>query len=369
MIFKCKLYAYSNSGHLQQLFAGFNTLAKNGYLSLDIDTSYYSATSTTPLLKLQLNNKINAIYDTNDGYNFSYNTLDENIKFLNKLLSESDYYFKRSFCPAINQLTDFDKKIYPLGLNYGFDFSVNDRFIQNRLQKTFSQYIIQKLRDSKYHKLFGIFGDYKLCDQRFIEFIPHITDNPKVLFIARLWDPRTANCEKAKDEWVRLNEFRMDNVRLMKREFKDKFIGGIIEDSYSNIICADLKMPPAKTRRSKFIELVHDAEICVTTTGLHNSIGWKFAEYVASSRAIVTEPLHYKLPGNFFENENYCVFNSPEGCIEQVAKLMSNKSMRLKLMKNNFYYYNNFVRPDSLVLNSLYTIVENEVKKEALRIY
>jgi hypothetical protein len=46
--------------------------------------------------------------------------------------------------------------------------------------------------------------------------------------------------------------------------------------------------------------------------GLYESNGWKLGEYVAGSKAIVSEHLHYDAPGNFSPEQNYLEFNSAD---------------------------------------------------------
>jgi hypothetical protein len=87
--------------------------------------------------------------------------------------------------------------------------------------------------------------------------------------------------------------------------------------------------------------------------GLHQSIGWKFAEYVAASKAIVSETLHYDVPGAFGEGRNYLSFRTPEECVEAVSRLIRDDRLRQMIMRNNWNYYRRHVRPDRLVLGSL----------------
>ncbi len=98
----------------------------------------------------------------------------------------------------------------------------------------------------------------------------------------------------------------------------------------------------------------------MATTGLHNSIGWKFGEYVAASRAILSEPLIYGLPGNFEHGKNYLPFNNEDELLHKTYSLLKNKDELLDMMNSNFHYYNNFLRPDKLVLNTLLKIYQNE---------
>lgn len=93
--------------------------------------------------------------------------------------------------------------------------------------------------------------------------------------------------------------------------------------------------------------------ICIATTGLFGSIGWKFAEYVAGSRAIISEPLNYSIPGNFTNGVNYYDFLNKDDLLNNIQTLLSNKDIVKNMMYNNFLYYNQYVKPENLVLNTL----------------
>ena len=90
---------------------------------------------------------------------------------------------------------------------------------------------------------------------------------------------------------------------------------------------------------------------------MHNSIGWKTAEYVAASKAIVSEPLHFELPGNFEENKNYLSFTNVDELIVKIDSLLADEPMMQAMMNNNHLYYNHFLKPDVLVLNTLNKVV------------
>lgn len=47
------------------------------------------------------------------------------------------------------------------------------------------------------------------------------------------------------------------------------------------------------------------SDICIGSTGLWDSIGWKTGEYVAAARAVVNERFVYEVPGGFREGVNY----------------------------------------------------------------
>ena len=75
--------------------------------------------------------------------------------------------------------------------------------------------------------------------------------------------------------------------------------------------------------------MVKESDICITTTGLHRSIGWKFAEYIAASKAIVTEKLNYSPGTELKANTNFLEFDTSEELINQVVLLRSLKIKRV----------------------------------------
>ncbi|HEU4871110.1 MAG TPA: glycosyltransferase, partial [Pyrinomonadaceae bacterium] len=71
------------------------------------------------------------------------------------------------------------------------------------------------------------------------------------------------------------------------------------------------------------------------------------------SRAIVSEKLNYQAPGDFSPNRHYLEFEYPDRCVEQVGKLLSDADLRERIMRNNFEYYERYLRPDSMIRRTL----------------
>jgi hypothetical protein len=86
---------------------------------------------------------------------------------------------------------------------------------------------------------------------------------------------------------------------------------------------------------------------------LFNSIGWKLAEYVAFSKAIVSEPLYFEVPGDFKKDKNYLEFTNAGQCVEQTLLLLNDQQKRAEIMENNNRYYNEYLSPDKLIWRTL----------------
>jgi len=109
------------------------------------------------------------------------------------------------------------------------------------------------------------------------------------------------------------------------------------------------------------VNLVKQSDICIGSMGLHESIGWKTGEYIAASRAIVNERLHYKITGNFDIGKNYLSFNNVDECVNHISHLMQNPDIVYAMKKENEKYYHNFLRPDKQISNALEIVLKGTV--------
>lgn len=344
---KCRMIISSSSEHLSQLYTGYTLLSKLGII--DLEQEYYgkntlcktelrSAIEPTHLLVI-LNDSLRIWYDTHDSGN------------INMIAAEaSDYYFKRSYLPSMTQLR-IRAKLLPLGLNYAQYTGVMDLFELQRIWSCQRNHI-QRIREII--RTFPIVRS--LCftpSPANIFSSPDYSRSTRILFAVRAWDPVDTPCIP-KENIKELNEKRAMCILLLRKEFGSNFTGGFQHTQYAKNKFGYALLPDSTISDKKnYIKLLKDHPICISTTGLHNSIGWKFAEYVAFSRAIVTEKLHFMVPGDFSEGQNYLQFGSAEQCVEQAERLITDLELRYRMMENNHSYYLSFLRPDALILRTL----------------
>jgi hypothetical protein len=349
----CKLIVHSNSIHLQQLYTGFFLLSqiglinikqvmRNRYLRDDSVPQHLRRDALNAHLDVELNGSIKIHYDTHDSWEINKN-----------FLRESDYYFKRSFSKKSTLNTGENaKKLRPLGLNYLVYASTFDKYLIRRsllLGKG-----IRRLAGFKSNKTVGRFSFLPNVDNMWS--IPGYDMEPAVLFMALAWDPlsHSDNSIGKIQEREGINEMRANCIKLLRKEFGRKFYGGFIHTDFAKKRYPECLMPDnSLSSRKNYIKLLKSYPICVATTGLHGSIGWKLAEYVAFAKAIVSERLNYIVPGDFARDNNFLEFSTPEGCVNNVARLFSHRELRVSLMRNNERYFHYLLRPDSLVLNTI----------------
>ncbi len=360
-----KLYCLVRLGevplHLYQILAGFHLLARQGVIDLQFEKLKKDSLDQLPynMLEVNINNDVRVLYDLNDGYDNLLVEGQDYASFMDNLVKDFDYCFKRSFSKSYNQKLQSSYKFHPLGLNYMVTCQGNiaHQPMPNDPSEEKVKKLIRMLPFSQYYN-----GQYY---NNSFECMPIEEARPKILFMARLWDTAgdyegQISGEK-KEERACINEMRANCIRLCRKEFGDYFYGGVNPTKFACYHYPDIVIAnSAITKRNYYLKIVKESAICISTMGLHESIGWKFGEYVAASKAIVTEELHYQVPGDFKEGQNYLVFKSPVECVEQINKLITSPGLIQRMMVKNYEYYHQNVRPDRLVLNSLLTVLREK---------
>ena len=271
------------------------------------------------------------------------------------LLDTVNLYFKRSYSKELH--TSISSKIRPYGLNH---------FVASS-----SWEIDQFQRITRYYKGFTLLKEllHYLLRRGFpntskFGVWPDLECPPKVLFMVRLWPLGHIHNDLSIEAIQEINNNRVDCIRMLKSKLgEDNFFGGLQRDEYSEDYAPDLILDSSTTKRSNYFDIISKHSICISTTGLHGSIGWKLAEYVGLSKAILSEPLVYEVPGDFSADKNYIEFSDPEDCAEKAKYLLENKDVVDSMMIENYKYYHKYQRPDSLILNSLIQLLEEVINK------
>jgi hypothetical protein len=285
-----------------------------------------------------INKRLTLHYDTHDSWE-----IDE------EYLSACDFYFKRSFSSShLKNLAANRHKIYPLGLVYQLYPSQWDRFAVQR------SIFLDNYDRGKLKELLRSFLPIDPRKLSSMESLPDSDAPSKIIFMARAWGPHEAPSQDKVEEFLHITEIRAKCIRMLRNEFGANFYGGFIHSDFASKNYKDALLPENSLSSSRnYLNLLRNFPIGVATTGLHGSIGWKFAEYVALSKAILSEKLSYEVPGDLREGVNYLVFSSPEDCVMKAKQLSSDHQLRNSMMIKNSRYYQSYLRPDSLVLNSI----------------
>jgi hypothetical protein len=345
----CEL-GYLPTFHLMQIYSGFFELERKGIIRLSLKP-VKKTVDPPSIVTAIFNKKHKVMYDTLDGLTWVPGDEQTNIEHFRDNI-QADYYFKRSYTAELSENAPGDCKVYPLGLNY----NLQPRKNLIRYQETVSDRVKYFLKTNSLAK--SLTRKTYFYQEDF-EFYPIVPEKKKVLFLTRLWDPADAKSEISAALRTQINQTRLECIARCREAYGDEFTGGLFAEKYALKHHAGLVAPVSLTSKKGFLDSVKSHAICIATTGLHKSIGWKFGEYVAASRAIVSEPLHFTLPGNFNSGKNFFEFDNADKLIEQINVLRKDEQKLFSMMNDNHRYYNNYVRPENMVLNTIMTVLNN----------
>ena len=313
---KVQLICSSLAQHLHQLYSGFGELYHQGTIDLVIsrDHDFHGGKNGPCLLKALVNGSIRIVYDVKDSATF-FDKIEP---------SEYDFCFKRSCGLADEQPPGF-VPVLPFGLNFCV---MTPHSVAKRMWSwpaTWRERFNFLFRMSPLLSALArvSVSAYTGAARRY-EQLPRLNSDPRVIFMTRLWDPGRAKTEQSRAERVQQNDMRVNCVKVLKKEFGKRFIGGLERDAFALAYAPDCVLQNRRDYwKGSYLKLLANADIGVTTTGLAGSTGWKFAEYVAGAKAIVSEPLGHRLPGDFAVGRNYLPFTTPEECAAQVDALLT----------------------------------------------
>lgn len=316
-----KVLMLSKREHCSQILTGLLMLESGGGYCVkisDLTENVDFPNHHTPLVGIEyLGKKI--IIDVEDGY--------WDKSGMEYYLNWCDYYFKRSYSlEKNNEFTQHLKdKIRPFGLNYAV-------YYRNNPYNTIGWSVQELVKNLAGKKPAGYFTPSKFEEE------PKRKNTPVVLFSCRLWEPSEKLPQYLNEEREYINQTRINLVRQLKKEYGKYFVGGVQKSAYAMQYAKDILLPRTMTERGRYLKTLHQSDICIGTMGLHKSIGWKTAEYVAASKGIVNETLHYEVPGNFLEGKNYLAFITNEECMTGVSKLVDDPDLLFQMKVNNRQY-------------------------------
>lgn len=350
---QCTMFAYSTSPHVSQLYTGFSLLSAEGVIRLKQKFSNYLHPAVESMTNLHPRD-LNGLFVILDEAKTIYYDTSDSSHLRRDALEICDVYFKRSYVPSMVP-DGYQSRVHPLGLNYEIytgklEIHEISRFLLRRAAfDNFPKELVKRCAE--------------LASLSFLPTIPHmcappvLSQEPRVLFMARAWNPDGEGAglsAEEREEREQINRTRARCIELLRKELGPRFYGGFARNKYAEQTYKDLVLEsPMSSGKKNYLSLLQDYPICIATTGLHGSIGWKLAEYVAFSKSVVSERLKPVVPCGFEAKQNYFEFDSPEECVRQTVQLIEDKPARQMMMENNWTYYNTHLSPDKVVSRTL----------------
>ena len=351
---RCTLYALSDSDHTLQIYAGFYALHCAGSIRLRQSHSrdeLMRKLAPVPLEGKRLSKALYNLFVDMEGVGLVFFDIRDSAGYYPELVDRIALYAKRSFRGP--DYVAAPAKFIPFGLNCSVytDRACFAELVNSVRQVDGSALSVKHLLVSLARMLPGAGAMLGMPTVSLLSAPPDPALPPKAIFFARTWQPS----EPDDVGFEALNEMRARCIRALREAFGPMFLGGFSRTQHACRLYPDcVAGPELSTRRRDYLRRLRAYPVCVATTGLHGSIGWKFAEYVALSKAIVSEPLEFELPGRVAAGENYLEFATPEGCVAAVARLFTDDALRARMMARNQEYYLEHGTPDALVARVLH---------------
>ena len=345
----CIVYACSHTKHTLQVYAGLYALHQAGHIRIRQRLSPQDLRRRLGSLPREddvFRRKANVLFVDVDGRLACFD-LRDGADYYRQVVDQVALYAKRSF--RRSRYAASPDKFVPLGLNYAVFL---DRATPLELAKAARQFDMSLERCKELAMTLARLAP-PLANRLGVPTVsalsrpPQSQLEPAALFLARTWPPEEGPRGQAFRE---LNDFRARCIRALRAKLGARFLGGFSRTPHARTHYPDcLADERISTVRGDYLRLLKSYPVCVATTGLHESIGWKFGEYVALSRAIASEPLRFELPGPIAAGDNYLEFNSPEACVDAVQRLLDDEPLRRGMMERNWAYYLEYGAPQAMV--------------------
>ena len=259
--------------------------------------------------------------------------LDYNDRFeLEPIGLEMDRYFKRSLTPA-----DVNNGIRPLGFHFNYSHRLYRLLREPGFARRSNRVEIARAIDVFAWTAWSHFA--RRVDEMFT---PPEDHGGRVLFYTRLWEPDRSRDPEEQERRRRMNDVRIQAVRVLRTMGNTDV--GIMSSAFARAACPDLLLSRKHTQSKEYGRLLRGADIGIANEGLRGSPGWKIGEYVAGSKAVISNTITTVIP-EFLPDRNYLLFEDPLAIPELVATLRRGKRYR-ELQHANWEYCRRHLHPD-----------------------
>lgn len=264
-----------------------------------------------------------------DGTKIAFEMNDQTYIWDEGLLDWCDIYVKRSIDPLWKGL--HQEKVIPFGIYLRTRSRRSALSVVAALARAYPAGARQSPRDLYNYLVSPVWQDY--------EYSPSMPVEETILYQTRVWEP-----SEAPDDEI-INTERVDVLRALKREFKDRCVGGLVATKYAQEHFPEL-ITSTPTRQPQYVRWAKRPAIGIYSRGLFGAIAIKMAEFLAASKCIVSDPIRNVLPAPL---DHILEYRSPEECVAHCATLLSDPGARAAQREASWEYYNTYVQtPNSI---------------------
>lgn len=273
----------------------------------------------------------------------------DDIKFIDNPNSY-DFYFKRS-------LLELEKKNNIFPLNFNVPMAYKSYSLLLKFQRDF---LLTKSNRKEVLRALDIFDLFSNSSHSIIDIRKYpkkvLDYGGEIIYYTRLWDPNNHPDEDEKERRRMQNEFRINACRILKKEYKNAFVG-LFGDDLSNNLAPDLVLSPNFSNKKKYLAKLSQISIGIADDGLKNTPGWKIGEYLLYGKAVITTPLNVALD-NFKEGINYERLVSRSAYEELPSKIeyLIKDKRYLEMGKANKEWSDDYIHPQNFLKRILVKI-------------
>lgn len=368
-----KVFATSDLRHAPYLYFALEQLYSDGILnSIIVCPSPYYHKDRLVVINRTLN-KVNRPYpyaikleirnqNSGEKYKIGFDFQDWSNIFSLNCLNDCKILIKKAYEKKIANLIEekFDIQLYPMGITQPIKKNqIKSKYIQkiqisNFINKLFySIYNPSELQKYVANYFKNISLKYKKNNNVFNENVKYKIDikKPYIFFQVEYYD------WLGDGEAKTINNARIKLIRELKKQFKNRFIGGIF--SKNRIIENAIDCQSYYMDRSTYLELLNKAAIVISTNGFGKSVPWKIAEYLKLGKCIVSEKFIHETPEPLIDGIHYQTFNNIGDCIRICKELLLDIEQTKIIGENALDYYNKNVKPKNLIENHLRRCLNN----------
>lgn len=265
------------------------------------------------------------------------------------ILDACDFYFKRGwYKPDVQRLPENLRwKVLPFGLNYPAREPWSASQLLPRYALAAARRLLRNAEGSDLkHWLKRTIRAYLTAPHyRDYERSPDFPTEAVVLFQTRLWDPS----DVVPDDPEEVNGVRVLLVRALRKEFGDRFRGGLVPTPYSQKHFPELVVRD-HFRRSDYVAMSCSCRIGVYSRGLHHSNAFKLGEYLAASQCIVADTPRQELSASLLPELNFLPFRTADECVQRCTELLESPTAASEMRARNHAYYMRYVHPGQQLL-------------------
>jgi len=338
---EAEIHPHPSFTHLGLVVTGLDALARTGRLRLD---AVRAPPGSHPLvLRCTLDD------GTGKKRRVVFDMLDRSSEWDLPGLERADLYFKRSFHPpdVARVGPDRARRVEPFGLNFLCRSAGSARWVLRHVLVPELWSVLRGARVDRANRSMEYRSFYGSPLVEVFEAPPASPAAARIAFQTRVWTRGELGPESEA-----LNDERVAMVRALRREFGQRFTGGLVPSPLAQERWP-AEVSQAPTRRREHIRWVQGSLVAVYTRGLHHSTAFKLPEYLAASRCVVAEPVRNVLPRPLVPGEHLLEFRNAEECVARCAEVLESRALQQRLRQAAWGYWQAEARPEVLIARCL----------------